>query len=122
MKSSSVSARIDSENARRLDELDINISDLINKAINEVVWNQEIIEEKIKEYEIKLDNLKNILNKVKNNKKVRDIELRKFFKESKKILNKKPDSIIGRIRLLNNLYDIPTSKYEFYKMLEEYTK
>jgi hypothetical protein len=121
-KNTSVSARTPSDVTDRLDAMGICISDLINKALFKASMNIATLKNVILKKESELDDLKYLLKKMELEERNKSKELKKFFKETKIILNNNHHMIDGRIKLFYKLFSIPVNEKEFMEMMEKYTR
>ena len=121
-KNTSVSARVSSEITNRLDAMGVSVSDVINKSLFNASLNVPTLIEVISDKEKELNDLKYLLNKMIVEEKIREKELKKFFKESSTIVAKDRSYLDGRIKLFYSKFNIPVNEREFMEMMEKYIK
>ncbi len=122
IKNTSVSARVSSEITNRLDSMGLSISDIINKALFNASLNVPTLIQVISDKEKELNDLKYLLNKMVVEEKIREKELKKFFKESSIIVAKNRTYLEGRIKLFYSQFNIPVNEREFMEMMEKYVR
>ena len=122
MKNSSVSARIPTNIAKRVDTVGLCTSDIINEALFKATVSIPKLEKAILQKKEELENLDRLLVKIKKERLMLESQLKEFFRETKIIYKKNPNIIGPRVKALYNKFKIPTDEYEFMKMMEEYTE